>query len=332
MAKGLLGAAAVAVVAAVVVLVAMRPEPSQELRLAHFVSPLHVVTDSIVNPLVEGVAADTDGALTIRVYPGGELGAGPADQYVRAMQGVADITWGLQGYTSSQFPRTLLTELPGVIPDGMSGYDLFWNAYDAHLSDEFPGTRPLALWTSEPAIIIMRDRVVRRPEDLAGMRVRVSGSIQGALVEALGATPVQMAAGDVYNALQTRLIDGLITGSSAILDFRLDEVATSYTLGAPLGQLAFFLVMNQARYDRLPEEFQAAIDAHSGIGLSRSGEEAWNARALDAIESVRANARNTVVDLSQEEAQAFADITLAFTERMVESLGAQQVLAAMRGE
>lgn len=39
----------------------------------------------------------TGGALTVRNYPGGELGAGPVEQYVRVLQGVADMGWGLQG-------------------------------------------------------------------------------------------------------------------------------------------------------------------------------------------------------------------------------------------
>ena len=65
----------------------------------------------------------------------------------------------------------------------------------------------------------------------------------------------------VYNALQTGLIDGVFTGSSAIADFKLDEVANSYTIGAPLGRISFYVVMNQAKYDGLPDAQKAAIDA-----------------------------------------------------------------------
>ena len=54
------------------------------------------------------VGDETDGAVTVRGYHGGELGAGPIEQYVRAVQGVADITWGLPGYTSSQFEKTMI--------------------------------------------------------------------------------------------------------------------------------------------------------------------------------------------------------------------------------
>lgn len=305
---------------------------SKDLKLAHFVSPGHVVTSSLVNPLVEGVAADTNGTLNIRVYPGGELGAGPLEQYVRVLQGVADIVWGLQGYTSSQFPKTMIAELPGVRPEGMTGYDMLWNAYEKHLKKEFPGTRPLALYTAEPNIIIMKDHDIRKPADIVGLKIRVSGSIAGAVVEAMGATPVQMPASQVYNALQTGLIDGLITGASMVTDFKLDEVANSYTIGAPLGHITFYLVMNQAKYNSLSPEHRAAIDANSGVKLSRSGEEAWNARAMATIEGLRAAGNNTVIDLDADTKAEFGKLVFPVTDKTIAKLGAKDVLAAMQGK
>ncbi|MEQ9814896.1 MAG: TRAP transporter substrate-binding protein [Azospirillaceae bacterium] len=307
------------------------PAQAETLSLAHWVPPQHVLTSSTIEPLQAALAEATDD-LEIQVYPGGELGAGPLEQYIRAVQGVADITWGLQGYTSSQFPLTMISELPGVLPEGMGGYDLIWNAYADHLTGEFPGTVPLALWLSEPNVIIMRDREVRSPSDLEGLRIRVSGSAAAAVVEALGATPVQMPAGEIYNALQTGLIDGLLTGASAIRDFRLDEVATSFTLGAPLGHISFYLVMNAERYDGLSEEHRAAIDTIAGRALSQSAEEGWNERAGQVIADLRADPDKTVIDLTEAEIAAFAELTLPVTDRIIDELGAQDVLDAMQGE
>lgn len=306
---------------------------AEDLKLAHFVPPQHTLTASTVEPLKNGVEADTNGELTITVYPGGELGAGPLEQYVRVVQGVADIAWGLQGYTSSQFPKTMLSELPGALPDGMTGYDMLWNAYDAGLlNDEFPATRPLALWLSEPNVFIMKAHDIRTPADLQGLTIRVSGSAAAAAIEALGATPVQMPAGEIYNALQTGLIDGLVTGSSAIGDFRLDEVANSYTFGAPLGRISFYLVMNEAKYQSLPADMQAAIDANSGRGLSKSAEDGWNARAEQVIEQISSTGDNTIIELSDEEAAAFGALTLPVARQVVDqTAGGQEAYDIMRG-
>lgn len=320
------GAAAVALAAQAFAAPAVAQEA---LKLAHWVPPAHVLTSSTIEPLQEAL----EGVLEVQVYPGGELGAGPLEQYVRAVQGVADITWGLQGYTSSQFPRTMISELPGTLPEGMTGYDLIWNAYEAgQLDAEFPGTKPLALWLSEPNVFIMKDRDVRTPADVQGLKLRVSGSAAARVVESLGATPVQMPAGEIYNALQTGLIDGVLTGASAIGDFKLDEVANSYTLGAPLGHISFYLVMNERRYDGLSDEEKAAIDAIAGRPLSQSAEEGWNARAEQVMSDIRAKGTSTVIDLTDEEAAAFGELTLPVRDAIVSELGAEDVLATMQGQ
>lgn len=305
---------------------------AETLTLAHFVPPQHVVTRSTIEPLQAGVA-DAAPDLKIQVYPGGELGSGPLEQYVRVVQGTADIAWGLPGYTSTQFEKTMIAELPGAIPDGMTGYDALWNAYEAGLlRDEFPRTVPLALYLSEPNIFIMKDHDVRTPEDVAGLKLRVSGSAAASVVKALGAVPVQMPAGEIYNALQTGLVDGVVTGASAVGDFKLDEVANSYTYGPNLGHITFYLVMNEARYRGLSEAHRAAIDGIAGRRLSQFAEEGWLESANAVTDRIKAAGNNTVIELSEEESAAFDMRTEPVTEEIVRELGAGEVLSAMRGE
>lgn len=305
---------------------------AEELKFANFTPPFHTINASVIEKLNEEVSAATNGELTVRGYHGGELGAGPPEQYVRAVQGVADITWGLPGYTSSQFEKTMIAELPNAIPLEMPGYEALWRAYESNLKDEFPGTKPLALWTSEPNIFIMKDHEIRKPSDLEGLKVRVAGATAGEVAEALGATPVQMPINQVYNALQTGLIDGVITGASTLSDFKLDEVANSYTLGANLGRLTFFTVMTQSKYDGLSDDQKAAIDAAAGEPLSESAETAWNATADAALKAAREAGDNVMIDLSEEEAQAFEDAVANVVNAYVERVNGEAALAAMRGE
>ncbi|WP_108126149.1 TRAP transporter substrate-binding protein [Saccharospirillum mangrovi] len=313
-------------------LVSTSVQAEKTLKLAHFVPPAHVLTGAIIEPLKDGVEEASGGDLQIDVYPGGELGAGPMEQYVRALQGVADITWGLAGYTSSQFERSMIVEMPGAIPEGMTGYDMLWNAYDEHLEREFPGTHPLALWVSEPNIFIMKDHDIRTPDDLDGLKMRVSGSMAAAMIARYGATPVQMPAGEMYNALQTGLIDGIVTGASAITDFKLDEVANSYTIGAPMGHIMFYLVMNQRSYDGLTDAQRTVLDEHSGRWLSRHGEEGWNALAERTLEAVAADSNNTVINLSDAEIAPFETIADAFRAERLSDSGTANILSSMRGE
>ncbi|WP_420003658.1 TRAP transporter substrate-binding protein [Arenibacterium sp. LLYu02] len=305
-----------------------------ELKLAHFVPPTHIITPSIVEPLATGVAEGSGGALTVKVFPAGELGAGPVEQYVRALQGIADIVWGVTGYTSSQFERTMVAELPGVF-QGRSGAKVLHGTLDSHLAQEFPGTHPLALWTAEPNVLIMRDKEVRSPADLKGLRIRVAGSAPAQMVEALGGTPVQMSAAEGYNALQNGLIDGCLTGATTMADFRYDEVAEYLILGADLGHVGFFLTMNQAAYEGLPAEEKAALDAASGLALGQSGENGWGDHAEAVIAALRSRADRHVVDLSDSEIAAFNQITHGVRDSIIADMDARgldgsAVLAAMQ--
>jgi len=310
---------------------------AETLKLAHFVPPAHIVTSSVVDPLVEGVARSSNGDLVIEVYPGGELGAGPMEQYVRALNGVADITWGVSGYTSSQFPKSMIAEMPGAFPDKGKGYEAIWRAYDKHLTGEYPGTIPLALWVSEPSVFIMRDKQIRTPADLKGLKIRVSGDVSAKLMEAFGATPVHMSASETYNALQTGLVDGCVTGASAIRDFKFDEVANSFTVGPALGSVMFYLVMNRDRYDALPEAQRAALDANIGEALSGSGEAGWNKRAEETLAALKADPAKTVIVLSEAESKPFDDIAFALRDKVIKEmdangLDASATLATMQGK
>lgn len=305
---------------------------AEELTFANFTPPFHTINASVIEKLGADLSAATGGALTVRGYHGGELGAGPVEQYVRVFQGVADMGWGLPGYTSSQFQKTMIAELPDALPLDMPGYDALWRAYGDHLAGEFTGTVPVALWTSEPNIIIMKDREIRSPADLAGLKMRVAGATAADVASALGATPVQMPINEVYNALQTGLIDGVITGASTLSDFKLDEVANSYTLGANLGRITFYAVMNQARYDGLPDDQRAALDAAIGAALSKSAEDAWNATANAALETARAAGDNTVIDLTEAEIAAFSEAVAGVTGAYAASVGGEAAMAAMRGQ
>ncbi|MFV0383351.1 TRAP transporter substrate-binding protein [Paracoccus sp. (in: a-proteobacteria)] len=305
---------------------------AKELKFANYAAPTHTITASVVDKLNESLSGATGGELTVRGYHGGELGSGPADQYVRVVQGVADIAWGLQGYTSSQFPKTMIAEAPGVLPLDEPGYVALLRAYPDNLTGEFPATVPLALWTSEPNIFIMKTRQIRTPDDLKGLKIRVAGSIAADAMEALGATPVQMPMTQVYNGLQTGLIDGAISGVSTLIDFKLDEVSDTLTIGANLGRLTFYTVMSKQVYDGLSDSEKAAVDAVAGMELSKSAEEAWLITADAALEAARADSRNTVIDLTPDEIAAFEAVLAPVTEAYVAKVGGEATLAAMRGE
>jgi TRAP-type C4-dicarboxylate transport system substrate-binding protein len=103
------------------------------------------------------------------------------------------------------------------------------------------------------------NKPIRRPEDLAGLRIRTPPApIWQESVRALGASPVAMAFGDMYPALQQRAIDGVELVHSNIPGRRFWEVMnhaneTSHIL------LINFQVVGSQFFNRLPAEFQTAL-------------------------------------------------------------------------
>ncbi len=89
--------------------------------------------------------------------------------------------------------------------------------------------------------------------------------------------------------------------------------------------------MTAAKYDGLPAEQKAAIDAIAGAALSKSAEDAWNVTANAALETARASADNTIVDLTADEAAAFSAAVADVVNKYVASVGGEATLAKMQG-
>ncbi len=79
-----------AVSAGVLTVSAMAAE-AQELKFANFTPPFHTINASVIEKLNADLSAATGGVVTVRGYHGGELGAGPVEQYMRVVQGVGDL-------------------------------------------------------------------------------------------------------------------------------------------------------------------------------------------------------------------------------------------------
>ena len=239
------------------------------LKLASFLPPVYVLHEPIFEKLATDIDVATGGSTKIEIYPSGELGKGPVEQYKRAVSRVAEITYGLPGYTSSVFPRTLLIELPGVTQGHEDATAKLWKVMDEHLRDEFKKTVPLALFVTPPAVLMMRDKPIHSMDDLAGLKIRVASSSAAAIIEAYGATPVPMPANKVYTSMNTGVVDGALMGSDSLLIFKLIETTNYVTTNLPEMPTTIFLVANEEALNELGADDRAALDNLTGIGISQ---------------------------------------------------------------
>lgn len=113
-------------------------------------------------------------------------------------------------------------------------------------------------------------RPIRHPEDLKGLKMRVPMQdvyVQTAL--AFGSNPQEISYVEVYQALQTGVVDGQDTAPSNIWDFKIHEVSkyltiTNYATGPDP------LMVNLAWYESLPADLKRIFDevARETIALS----------------------------------------------------------------
>ena len=283
------------------------PSRAQELRLSTFVSPVHVIYREILIPWAQEVAKATNGEVKVTLYPSLQLGGKPPELFRQAQDGVVDIVFTLPGYTSPAFPRTQMIELPGLKPDGLAATNMMWDLLDPYLLPEYEGTKVIALWGAEDAGLMTRSKPIRSLDDLKGLRMRTPSAEQAKQLEVIGAVPIAMPITEVYQSLERGVIDGAMMSFSTIPDFRLGEVAKTYTIPGPLfGRSAFLVVMNKKKYDSLSPTARAAIDKLSGRQLSIKATEVYLKRTAQGVDSVRGKAE--VIQLSADEQKRISNV------------------------
>ncbi len=312
----------------------LRPAQADELRLAHFVSPQHPY-HAAFEWLGEALAAETAGELTLRVFPGGELGSNAADYVTMTVEGITDLAFILPGYTPAQFPRTLVMELPGVLDDPDAGPDGYRAAADL-VAGDFRRVVPLSLWTNAFSAIFTRGRPVESLADLQGLKIRVASAPMSDLVAAWGATPVFMPVTELYTALQTGVVDGAVIDPGAALVFRLSEVTDAMTIGWRANVGTFGLIMNRDRYGDLPDA-QREILTRLAAEVGDRSVAAWGNLAERGIAAFAGIDGHRVITLTPDAAAEFDALSDQVREAEIAELEAAgipgiAILAAMRGQ
>ena len=290
--------------AALLSMLAGAPAQAEELSLSYFMGPKHPMNAAVFTPFAERLAEVSGGELTVKQFPGGALNSAPPKQYSTLLSGIADVAFGLPGYTGDLFPVTNTVTVPGVCDDAVLCTEALWRAMP-EIEKEFDA-KVLAIWANAAPVLITKDKPVRSLEDLKGMTVRVTSSQDLPFMEALGATPVSQPVTVINQNLANGTIDAIAIDPSAIGSFKLQEPANFITVGIPGSGSAFFLLMNRDIYNGFSDQERAWIDEASGKWLSDSGGAGYQASAVRGI-SVARDAGVEIIELGDDERQRMSD-------------------------
>ena len=223
-------------------------------------------------PMLEELKKRSNGRITYTLFAGGALGSGP-EHFDIVKNGLSDMGYFTATWTPGRFPLSDVLSL-ATWSEGKDVSTTMGNKRrDEVLKNEFEGVKVLELngciqaflWTKKP---------VKTLADVKGLKIRSPGGHQTNYIKSLGAEPVFMPLGDVYLALETGTIDGLVTCSPLILAFKLDEVVKNGVV-ATFGCVTEGVVMNQKSWDNTPADLKPIIEEvvgnpfHATHGLDR---------------------------------------------------------------
>ena len=153
----------------------------------------------------------SNGEIIVKIFHSGQLG-NQQTQLTGVMRGTLDMTF-TDPNSLAQFDKRLgIFGAAYLFRDLGHMYRVMEGPVGAEYFDrlaEGKGVRPLDVWYLGTRQLNLRDKAVRSPEDMKGVKLRMPNSPQWiALGRALGASPTPLGFGEVYLALKTGVVDG----------------------------------------------------------------------------------------------------------------------------
>ncbi len=148
------------------------------------------------------------------------------------------------------------------------------------------------------------NKPLRKPEDFRGLKMRIQSSkVLDAQMRALGASPQVMAFSEVYQALQTGVVDGTENPPSNFYTQKMHEVQKYLTLSNH-HYLAYGVIVNKKFWDGLPADIRATLEGAMADATTYADDIAKKEND-DAIEAVRKSGRTEIITLTPEEKLAW---------------------------
>jgi len=199
----------------------------------------------------------TDGRVEIEVFHSKQLFGGK-EEFGALERGDIDMSAPMDTYNTGSIPELGIASMPFLWPNPRA----MQKSLDAGLWDlgvnqamEARGVKVLNVAAGGPYQLYGKGFEIRKPSDLEGKKIAVSGSAASRAMELVGASPTAMSSGDLYVALQRGTIDAtsrpLITG----IGRKLYEVLDNVTV-VNMSYFSTALAINLNTWNKLPADIQ----------------------------------------------------------------------------
>jgi TRAP-type C4-dicarboxylate transport system substrate-binding protein len=308
-----------------------------ELKLATFVPTTGVEYKGVLDAWAKMVEKNTDGRIKVRIYASEAL-AKQKDIYDNVISGFADLGNFNQWASPGRFPLSDIIEMP-LSPwssDVRYANFVLQKLYDeGYIKEDYKDVKMINLHNITPYFIHSTKKPIRKLEDFKGIKIAAPGTIAQMVAAALGATPINIPAPELYLALQRGVVDCTFWSWTGLNTFNLHEL-TKYHTWVGINISAFALVMNKEKWNSLPPSDQKIIDGVSGLFLAKLAGKAWYEEDMSSVEKAKKMPGVEIIQLPENELQRWRVEVQPIRDKWVQNMeskglpGKKLVDAAMR--
>ena len=303
-------------------------------------APIVIKFSHVVAPdTPKGKAADlfrqlaeqrSGGKVRVEVYPNSQLYKDGEELEALQLGSVQMLAPSLSKFGPLGLPEFELFDLPYIFPDravlgrvvgGAIGRDLLQRL-------ETKGIVGLAFWDNGFKVM-SANRPLHAVTDFRGLKMRIKSSkVLDAQMRALGALPQVLAFSEVYQALQTGVVDGTENTPPNLYTQKMYEVQ-KYVALSNHGYDGYAVIVNKNFWDALPADIRTTLE-----GAMRDATEFENRLSLqdneDSIAKVKASGKSTVYALTADEQAAWRRALLPVHRAMENRIGKALIEAVYR--
>jgi C4-dicarboxylate-binding protein DctP len=261
----------------------------------------------------------TKGQVEIKVFPAQQLGTDP-EMVQQAQMGTLEIVLPPTAKISGFAAQLQLADLPFLFPSKETCYQVL----DGPVGDKVlalldaKGLKGVSFWESGFKQITA-NKAIRKPEDFAGMKVRVMESpLLIAQYKQVKANPVPIDFAETYNALQQGVVDAQENPLVSIVNMKFYEVQ-KHTMLSNHGFLGYAFLFSKKVYDGLPADIQKVM-RDTARELASFERQDTARREAGYIERIKKGG-SQIVTLSPQELQAFEKAFRPVHQQFAKTIG-----------
>jgi len=272
----------------------------------------------------------TKGRVKVEVYPNSQLYKDKEELEALQLGAVQMLAPSLAKFGPLGVKEFEAFDLPYIFPSKAALYAVTEGPIGKGLLKKLEpkGITGLAYWDNGFKIL-SANKPLHVPADFRGQKMRIQSSkVLDAQMRALGANPQVLAFSEVYQALQTGVVDGTENPPSNMYTQKMHEVQKHLTVSNH-GYLGYAVIVNKKFWDGLPADIRGQLE--QAMRDATTFEKAIAQRDNDlALEAIRKAGKTTIYNLTPAEQAQWRQALLPVHKQMEGRIGKDLIQAISR--